>query len=377
MIRLLLISFVAAAVICAAPAPTGAQPLAPVPTGAPQFGARQPLAAKKLLVGIAANSFLDAPADTAADVRALELGAIRVYMGWAQGTEQLTASDVVRLTGATQLATRVLVNITGGKTDAPQTRAERATFARYAVDMCRRFPIWGVSVWNEPNGNHSWPNTRNRAETYERLVARVWSAVHRSCPGVKVLAGELTRTYAPIAWVRRMGAEYRRSGRTAPLMDGLAHHPFPRYSWRPVTDRGLSHYPGWVLQGDVQRLRYALRVAFEGTAQTGRTAIYWTELGYSTHGPSFIGRTSPRVQASRVAAAVRLAYCQSRVRGIFFFQLWDDPPDALVTEGLVTWQTGVMNERREPKPSYWSLARAIDRVQTGGVGCSLFPSAAR
>lgn len=367
MIRLLFGLFLAAALFCAASAPLGAQPL----------GARHTLATNKLLVGIATNSFLDSPADTEANVRELDLGAIRVYMQWARGTEELGAADVVRLTGATQLGARVLVNVTGGKTDAPQSRAERATFARYVVDMCTRFPIWGVSVWNEPNGNYSWPKKRNRAETYEWLVARVWDAVHRSCPGTKVLAGELTRAYAPIRWVRRMGSEYRRSGRKAPLMDGLAHHPFPRFSWRPVTDRNLSRFPAWILQGDVQRLRYALKLAFEGTAQTGRTPIYWTELGYSTHGPTLIGATSRLVQASRVVDAIRLAYCQRQVRGIFFFLLWDDPPDAPVAEGLVTWQTAVMDEHRQPKLSYWSLAQAIDQVQAGAVDCSEFPKVVR
>ena len=69
---------------------------------------------------------------------------------------------------------------------------------------------------------------------------------------------------SPVRFLRALGAWYRRSGRTKPLMDAFSFHPYPNEATDPL-ERG---YP-WPNAGfaNLDRLKQALWDAFDGTAQ--------------------------------------------------------------------------------------------------------------
>ena len=69
---------------------------------------------------------------------------------------------------------------------------------------------------------------------------------------------------SPVRFLRALGAWYRRSGRTLPLMDGFSFHPYPNEATDPL-ERGYA----WPNAGfvNLDRMKQALWDAFDGTAQ--------------------------------------------------------------------------------------------------------------
>jgi hypothetical protein len=72
---------------------------------------------------------------------------------------------------------------------------------------------------------------------------------------------------------------------------------------------------------------------------------------------------SEDVQATQLAAAVRLAYCQPSVGGFFNFELRDEPE-------LSGWQSGLLRPDRSPKPAFASYLQGIAAARTGAISCA-------
>jgi hypothetical protein len=319
--------------------------------------------------------------------------AAAVSATWKQGQHRPPASLVRVLrtvaTSARKARMRlVLVVWNGLGSETPSTPAARADFAAYAGALVEALPqARDVIVGNEPNLSTFWApqfgaNGRDlAARGYADLLARTYDAIKAADPKVGVLGGALsprgadrpggTRpTHSPTAFIRDLGAAYRASHRSRPLMDGFAFHPYMQASRIPPTATHARNTS--ITIADYPKLVALLTEAFRGTAQPGaRLPIYYTEFGVQTRVPVsklrfYADRDSPAridsvtfaVQAAYYRRALALAYCQPTVRGLFVFHTFDEP-------SLSGWQSGLYFADRTPKPSLPAFRRAVADLRNG------------
>ena len=159
-----------------------------------------------------------------------------------------------------------------------------------------------VIIGNEPNLNRFWLPQFNpdgsdaAAQAYLALLARGYDALKAVDPTVRVWGGALAPrgvdrpgtgrdTHSPVAFLRDMGAAYRASGRTLPIMDGLAFHPYADSSGQsPDTPHPKSTTIGLA---DYDRLIQTLGAAFDGTAQAGSSLpVLYDEFGVESRIPA-------------------------------------------------------------------------------------------
>jgi len=288
-----------------------------------------------------------------------ELGAqaVRVWVPW-HGERRPTGARAVELSRDEQAAreTRVVLAIFGFAADTPKTAAARERFCGFARRALETVPdATAVVVWNEANSRTYWSGTPAQ---YEALLARCYDVLHR--PGVTILDSTAS-AHAPESFLRAVGAAYRASGRTRPLVDAFGHNPYPADALEPP---GAVHPLGFVGEGDYTRLVAVLRDAFR-TEPT----VWYLEDGYQSTvpkrlDPHYTGRENvqtiaPAQQALRLAAAIRLAGCQPRVRAFFNFELVDE-------SRLAGWQSGLVWRGVHRKPAAAAFADAARRA---GSGC--------
>jgi hypothetical protein len=72
---------------------------------------------------------------------------------------------------------------------------------------------------------------------------------------------------------------------------------------------------------------------------------------------------SPGTQATQVATALRIAYCQPRVTAFFNFLLVDEP-------ALPGWQWGLLWANWKRNPAFAAYRGAIDEIRRGAVDCA-------
>jgi hypothetical protein len=92
-------------------------------------------------------------------------------------------------------------------------------------------------------------------------------------------------THSPGRFLLDMGAAYRASGRTTPIMDALSFHPHMVDSDEPPT---LQHPESTTITiNDYTKLVSLLGQAFDGTAQPGSSLpIVYDEFGVQTPVPA-------------------------------------------------------------------------------------------
>src|SRR5215210_3198966 len=165
-------------------------------------------------------------------------------------------------------------------TDAP---AAAGQFAAWTAQVARRFPaVRSFIVGNEPNVNFFWQpqyGAKGKAiscATYTGLLAASYDAIKGVSPAINVIGVGLSPrgndnatarsnpSTSPVRCIRDMGAAYRASKRTRPLMDELSFHPFPNLSTDPL-GRGYQ----WPNAGlaNLDRMKQAVWDAFYGTGQ--------------------------------------------------------------------------------------------------------------
>jgi hypothetical protein len=177
-------------------------------------------------------------------------------------------------------------------------------------------------------------------------------------------------THSPTAFLLDMGAAYRASGRTAPIMDALGLHPYQDNS---------SLHPSFqhpntstIALGDYNKLVTVLGQAFDGTAQPGsQLPIVYDEFGVESMIPAaksaFYSGTEPattkpvpeQTQAKYYSDALAIAFCQPNVRGFFFLHTVDERP-------LDRWQSGLFYADETPKTGF-ELVKTAVRASRGGV----------
>jgi hypothetical protein len=334
------------------------------------------------------------------------LEAVRVTSIWAPGrvgpdAEELTelgnVIDAASLTGV-----RVFVSVYHfGSRTTPLTDEARAEFSAYTASIVRRFPsVRDVIVGNEPNLNRFWlpqfaPDGSNAAApAYLELLADTYDAVKEVSQAVRVIGGSLAPrgvdrpgtgrdTHSPTKFIRDLGTAYRASGRTLPIMDAFAIHPYGDTSRQPPTVRHPTSTTIGV--ADYDKLVRLLGRAFDGTAQEGsELPIVYDEYGvetvipaakrrlYAGTEPATIRPVGEATQAAYYRQAIAMAFCQPNVETLLLFHTIDEPARA-------AWQSGLHYADGAPKASRAAVAAAAKEARRGVVtacaGMSLTPRA--
>ncbi len=314
---------------------------------------------------------------------------------WTPGATAPSAAERTALRNVVRAATRqhlqLFVQVWHGLSDAtPRTNGARAQFAAYSASLARMFPqIRNVIVGNEPNLNTFWlpqfgPDGSDvAAAAYLDLLAQTYDALKAVSPEVHVIGGSLAPrgsdrpslkrdTHSPTRFMRDFGAAYRASGRTKPLMDGFAIHPYMRTSAFPPSDTHAASTT--ITIGDYAKLVSLLDSTFKGTAQEGNALpIYYTEFGVQTaipdeHRSAYTDLKSPaaldivdtETQARYYREALALSACQPNVRGLFVFHTFDE-------KDLAGWQSGLYYADLKPKESLDDFREAAKQARDASL----------
>ena len=308
--------------------------------------------------------------------RTLGLGAVRVTLDWSpgqsfpQGTQR---TELQRVAGAGG-SIRVVLAVTGPAAQAPRDDAARASYCGYVANVLRRYPwIRDVAIWTEPNSSSFWQPQKGASGAYEALLAACWDTLHAAQPGVNVIATSAPHA-KPGRWYEDLGKAYKGSARSTPIFDTVGHNAYPETS---AEAPGAHHKKGSIDQGDLDRLLAALRKGFDRTGQPlpGQqgVTVWYLEDGFQTTpagGGLYTGvetdkrPVSEALQATQLAAAVELAYCQPAVGGFFNFELRDET-------SLGGWQSALLRPDWSPKPAFTAYLQAIQEARAGAIGCSL------
>ena len=313
-------------------------------------------------------------------------GAVVLSAVWAPPLTEPPPNDLARLGHAVDAAGRagirpfVAVYQFSGAT--PVTAADREQFAGYTASLARALPaVRDVIVGNEPNANLFWmpqfgPDGEDlAAPAYLRLLARTYDALKEVDPTLNVVGGGLAPrgidragtgrdTHSPTAFIRDLGAAFRASGRTRPVMDMFSIHPYgetssiaPEFRHPRSTTIGLADY---------EKLVALLGEAFDGTPQPGSSLpIVYGEYGIESAIPpqraggytgaevDSVHPVDEETQGRWYAQAIALARCQPNVRMLFLFHVSDE-------RELERLQTGVRYADDAPKTSLRAVRAAVE-----------------
>jgi len=303
---------------------------------------------------------------------------------WAPGQREPSATDLTELRNAGDAARAagvrplVIVQHEGSRT-TPRTPSLREEFAAYAASLARQLPDFrDFIIGNEPNLNRFWlpqfgPTGEDvAARDYLMLLAEVYDALKGVSKRIRVIGGALAprggddpdaprHTHSPTQFIKDLGRYYRESGRTKPVMDAFAHHPYLERSEIPPD---FEHPNSTTIAlGDYDKLVDLLGEAFDGTAQRGSDIpILYTEFGVQTiippskrsaytnlNSPAARDAVSEETQSRYYRQAFEIACSQSTVEGIYIFHVWDEPD-------LLGWQSGPYYADHTPKTSRDALA---------------------
>jgi hypothetical protein len=325
--------------------------------------------------------------------------ALDVTTAWKPGVKEPDPGElaILRTVAAQtkQRGMRLLITVYALRPrDAPVSDVQQEEYAGFIGTLARDLPsVHDFAVWNEPNLNGFWLYQYDEsgkdiaAPAYTSLLARSYDALKAVSPEIRVFGGSLAprgadnpkaprHTQSPTAFIRAMGRAYRASGRTKPIMDVFALHPYQeRSSIPPSTAHPLGTSLGIA---DYERLVGLLGEAFDGTAQRGsKLSIAYTEFGVqskipeSAQGPytnlqSPLGKDAvdEKTQGDYYRQALELASCQPTVIEVIIFHLFDEAD-------LNRWQSGPYYADLKPKSSLGAIRSAAEKARKGKlVHCS-------
>jgi hypothetical protein len=329
----------------------------------------------------------DDPAAAMALARRAGFGAIALSAVWTPPATAPAAAELAQLRGAVKAAAAVgiepVVAVYSFSGVTPLTPEARTQFAAFAASIPRSLPqVRNVIVGNEPNLNLFWmpqfaaDGSDAAAPAYLALLAQVYDAIKAVDPDVNVIGGALAArgsddpggkrpTHSPTRFIEDLGAAYRASGRSRPVLDLFSIHPYPEsYSVPPTFAHPKSTAIGLA---DYDKLSHLLAAAF-GKAPP----LVYGEYGIETtipppHADAYSGSeptetVDAATQQAYYVDAMRLTACQPLVRMLLFFHVVDEPR----LEGL---QSGVFYADGQPKPSLAAVARAARAAADGKLKC--------
>jgi len=315
---------------------------------------------------------------------------VRITQIWTPGARALSAHDRTVLENVVAAAkldnVTVLTSITNqGSRTTPLSDEDQADFAAYAASVVKAFPeLKVVIIGNEPNLNRYWlpqfadDGTDAAALAYESLLARAYDAVKAVSSDVTVLggavsprggdvAGGIRPTHSPTVFIQDLGTAYRASGRTDPIMDGFAFHPYEDNSSIAPVD-GVHPNSTTISLADYDKLVALLGEAFGDY----ELPIWYDEFGvesqippakqalYTATEPATTKPVPEATQAEYYRQAVQMVFCQPNVRGLFLFHTVDE-------KDLAGWQSGVYYVDETPKTSLKATKLALDQSRRGVV----------
>jgi hypothetical protein len=353
-------------------------------------------AAPGLLVGVDDDTvkWLAKPFGLLGVNRDLGLDAVRVTIPWKRGRtkpNRLIGIYLHRVATMAGHGQRVVLAVYGRPADAPVDARGREQYCGFLRHVLRRIPVRDVVIWNEVNSPAYWPQQAG-APAYAALLGECWDALHQGlATGVNVISSTAA-AHDPAGFVRDLGAAYRASERTRPLVDTFGHNPYPLHAAEPPSTEHDD--PSVVGQGDLPELLDAFRDGFGGSPQplpgVGGTRLWYLEDGFQTAVPAakrhlYRGvendrRVLPpttdasgalgarRDQSRQLREALLLAYCQPAVGAFFNFELIDE-------DRLGGWQSGLLWRDGTRKPAYDAFKATVAAVKAGAVDCSRVPGA--
>ncbi|HYZ79195.1 MAG TPA: hypothetical protein VE596_17650 [Gaiellaceae bacterium] len=294
-------------------------------------------------------------------------------------------------------------------TDVTSTPGGARQFADYVALLARTYPqVKEFIIGNEPNQPRFWrpqfsPRGRGlAAAAYEQMLALSYDALKSVDPAIDVIGLGLSPrgnddprarsnvSTSPVRFIHDLGVAYRASGRTRPIMDELAFHPYPNPS--SANDPLLKGYQ-WPNAGvpNFARIKQAVWDALAGTAQPTFAeggggspllaapavppplTLVLDETGWQARIPAsarsaYTGRESSQTvdeatQARIYGDLVRFVECDPAVTALNLFHLVDE-------SDLDRFQTGLIRADSSRRPSYDAVKDAI--AETAGV-CSGAP----
>ena len=261
-------------------------------------------------------------------------------------------------------------------------------FASYVAALAQVYPrVTQFVIGNEPNQPAFWrPQfTRSGANAsgaaFGRYLAAAYDSLKAVDPGLEVVGVGLSPrgndkpkaksnvSTSPVRFLRALGAWYRASGRTRPLMDAFSFHPYPNKATDPL-ERGY----GWPNAGfvNLDRIKQALWDAFDGTAQPTTLdglRLHLDEVGWQVDTSRLVGYqgrenvpvTNEVKQAAIYADLIRRSACDPDVHEVSFFGFRDD--------GLRTgFQAALQRADGTPRPALAAVRAAIAETAAGCAG---------
>ena len=329
-----------------------------------------------------------------ADARALGSSEIRIGVHW-DPLQPDTIVDQAFLDRSLPVAKAqglgIVFHVFPLKPTAFTTAPDAAeSFASFLQKLAREYPqVRQYVIGNEPNQPRFWRpqfllgGRPAAAAAYAELLAQSYDALKQVDPGIRVIGLGLSgrgndspfalsnASTSPVRFLRDLGAAYRASGRTLPLMDELGVHPYPRSDRDSVLvgDR-------WPRAGVVNlaRIKQAVWDAFAGTGQ--RTVeqglrLRIDEIGWQAtvpagsraayHGRESAAVTSEKAQAANYAKLIALTACDSSISAVYLLHLRDDP-------NLERFQSGVRRADGSARPAYAAVRAAVAKAKRGCTG---------
>ena len=260
-------------------------------------------------------------------------------------------------------------------------------FAAFLTSLAEEYPqVREFVVGNEPNQPRFQRPQFSRASkglaaaVYANLLARSYDALKAVDPSIRVIGLGLSgrgndlpqapsnASTSPVRFLRDLGAAYRASGRTLPLMDELGLHLYPRSDRDSVLAGDRWPRAGIV---NLARIKQAFWDAFAGTAQPtveqglklrideiGWQAVVPAARRASYHGRETAAATSERAQADNYAKVIGMAACDRSISAVYFLHLRDDPD-------LERYQSGVRRADGSARPAYAAVRTAAARAKRG------------
>jgi hypothetical protein len=319
---------------------------------------------------------------------------VRITSIWNPGQTRPTDNELRVLRNVAEAAdrhnVRIYTNVMHpGSRTTPLTDESRADFAANAAALVRAVPeVRSVIVGNEPNLNRFWlpqfdENGASAAPAaYLALLAQTYDALKAVSPSIRVYGGAISPrgtdrptgirpTHSPTKFIEGLGVAYRASGRTTPVMDALAIHPYTDNSSQPPT---TAHPNTTTISiADYPKLVTLLGAAFDGTAQRGSDLpVLYAEFGvesqipdakaglYTGTEPTTTRPVDEATQAVFYEQALALAFCQPTVEGMLLFLSRDERARA-------AWQSGVYYVDGTAKSSLPRVTEALDRTTGGSI----------
>lgn len=269
-------------------------------------------------------------------------------------------------------------------------------FCSWAAIVATTAKQWGIHdfvVWNEPNTAVYWaPQDSSAPAGYEALLAKCYDAIHAADSQARVIGFGLsprsngpTQT-APVPFIKGVGAAYKASGRTSPIMDQMSIHPYPNQTI-DSPDVGYGNPDDYGIP-NLDRVKQAIYDAFSGTGQpTTLNGLTFRidELGWQTDTSKYsqyynqenVTVISEQTQAAYLTKAVQKYFaCDPTVTDVELFLLVDEATrNGKDRNGNVIgggWQSGLMTAGgagvSTPKLAYAQLASFFGHGRSACTG---------